>query len=417
MIIENIIKKKINKEELKYDEIDYIINGFINERISEEEMTTFLQCICKYSMTDDEIYYMTDVMVKSGNILDLSNVKGIKVDKHSTGGVGDKTTLVIGPILACNDVIFPKMSGKSLGHTGGTIDKLLSIPGFNVNLNQKELIDSLNKVGMCVISQSDDIVPADKKIYSLRDKTNTTMSIPLIASSIMSKKIACSSDKILIDVKVGKGALVKHINEAIELAKVLCKIGKRYNREIICIITNMDNPLGNMVGNSLEIKEVIEILNNRGNRKLRELCIYLSSYLLSIAKRIDINVAKELVTQSIVSGRAYNKFLEFINNQGGNISGLTYSNNVIEVKSNKEGYITSIDAFYVGNIVNKMAKKEIYDYSIGVEFIKHVGSYVYVGEVIAKVYANELYSNDLINAFTIEETKKEEKLIKYIIKY
>lgn len=417
MIIENLISKKRNKEELSYNEIDYVINGFVNGSISEEEMTLFLQCICECSMTDEEIYSMTDIMVKSGNILDLSDIKGVKVDKHSTGGVGDKTTLIIGPIIACNDVIFNKMSGKSLGHTGGTIDKLLSIPGFKVDLSQKELVDSLNRIGMCIISQSDNIVPADKKIYSLRDKTDTTMSIPLIASSIMSKKIACNSDKILIDVKVGKGALLRTKDEAIQLSKILCKIGKKYNKETACIITNMNNPLGNMIGNSLEIKEVIEVLNGRGNRTLRELCIYLSSYLLSIAKDIELNVAKEFVLETINSGKAYNKFLEFVSNQGGNIKLLKYSNNIIEVRSNKEGYITNIDALIVGNIVNKMANKEGHDYSVGVELLRHVGSYVNLNEVIAKVYANELYSNNLIDAFTIEKDKKEQRILEFIIKF
>lgn len=417
MIIDELIRRKSLKEELNYNEIDYIVNGFISGSIREESMTSFLECICENSMTDDEIFSMTDIMIKSGNIIDLSTVKGIKVDKHSTGGVGDKTTLIIGPIIACNDVMFVKMSGKSLGHTGGTIDKLLSIPGFKVDLSQKEFIDNLNNIGICIISQSDNIVPADKKIYSLRDKTDTTMSIPLIATSIMSKKIACNSDKILIDVKVGKGALLRTKQEAIELSKILCKIGKKYNKETVCIITNMDNPLGNMIGNSLEVKEAIEILNGKGNRKLRDLCIYLSSYLLSIAKGIEFESAKEFVLESINSGKAYNKFLEFINNQGGNINSMKYSDNVIEVKSDKEGYINNIDAFHVGNIVNNMANKKVKDYSVGVELIRHVGNYVYVGEVIARVYANELYSNDLINAYTIEKDKKEQKLIEYIIKY
>lgn len=418
MIIDELINKKNSKQELSYDEIEYIVSGFLNGAVSEDNMTLFLKSICNNSMTDNEIFHLTDIMVKSGKIYNLNSVNGVKVDKHSTGGVGDKTTLIIGPIVAACDVIFPKISGKSLGHTGGTIDKLESIPGFNVNLNEQQFIDNLNKVGMSIISQSESLVPADKKIYNLRDKTNTTMSIPLIASSIMSKKIACNADKILIDVKCGVGALLKTKEEAIKLSKILCKIGKKYNKETICIITNMNCPLGNMIGNSLEIKEVIEILNGKGNKNLRELCVYLSSYIISMAKNISIEEARVLALDSLEYKMAYNKFLELIASQGGDINGIKISDKIIEVKSDKAGYVNNIDALIIGNCSMKLAKRnDGIDYSVGIEIIKNIGDYVNVGDTLAKIYINDIIPDDILPAFTIESSKKEYKIIENIVKY
>ena len=267
MNIIDIVNKKDNKEELSYEEIKYAVDNYVSGNINDDDMTLLLKSILKNDMTNEETYNLTKVMIESGDVIDLSKINGIKVDKHSTGGVGDKTTLVVLPIVASSNVKIAKMSGRSLGFTGGTIDKLESIKGFNVNLSKEDFINQVNNIGMALTSQTGNLVPADKKIYALRDVTNTTESIPLIASSKKKKKIASGADKIVLDVKVGTGAFMKNKEDARRLSEVMIEIGKRFNREVVAIITNMEYPLGNTVGNSVEVKEAIDTLSSHGDKR------------------------------------------------------------------------------------------------------------------------------------------------------
>ena len=335
-MINKIIEKKDNNQELNYEELDYFFNGYLNNEISDEDMTLLLKSICKNDLSNKEIINLTDIFIKSGDQLDLSNL-GITIDKHSTGGVGDKTTLILGPIVAACGLKMPKMSGRALGHTGGTIDKLESI-GVNVNLTEEEFIKQVNEIGFAITSQIKNLCPMDKKVYALRDVTNTTESIGLIAASIMSKKIASGANKILIDLKVGKGALVKDIKSATRLANIMIEIGKNYNREVRCILTKMDNPLGNNIGNTIEIIEVIDMLQNKIHNNFYDLIIYMASEMISMVKNIKLDFAKKQVLEVLENGSAYNKFLEFVNYQSGNLNHLQLSKG-IEVFSKKQGYI------------------------------------------------------------------------------
>ncbi len=411
MNIIEIINKKRNNEVLTNEEINYVINGFMNGEIKDYQMSSLLMTICFNGMNIDEIYSLVDTMVKSGNVIDLSSINGIKVDKHSTGGIGDKTTLIVGPIVASCDVPFVKMSGRGLGYTGGTIDKLEAISGFRTNLSEEEFIRQINDINMSIISQTENIVPADKKIYALRDVTGTTNSIPLIATSIMSKKIASGADKIILDVKYGLGALVKDKESAIELAKIMVKIGYRYNKKTLAILSNMDNPLGNMIGNGLEVKEAIDILSYRGNKELKELCLVLAAYMVSLSKNIDYKEARAMVVDNLINGKALNKFKEMILRQGGNIDNIKISNNILEVKSIKEGFINSIDALVIGKLVmnlgaGRLSKEQGINHGVGIELVKNVGDSVKIGDVIAKVYYDNKTINikELIDSFKIEDT-------------
>ncbi|MDD2392410.1 MAG: thymidine phosphorylase, partial [Bacilli bacterium] len=287
MNIVEIIEKKKNKIELTKEEITFAVNGFLDDSIKDYQMSALLMAICSNSMTDEEIFHLTDAMVKSGDIIDLSTVPGVKIDKHSTGGIGDKVTLVLAPLVASTGVIVPKMSGRGLGFTGGTIDKLESIEGFKVDLTKEEFLEQLKKVNMVVASQTENIALADKKIYALRSVTGTVESIPLIATSIMSKKIASGANKLVIDVKVGNGALMKTQEEARELANIMIKIGKNYNIETICILTDMNQPLGNSIGNGLEVLESIDILTGKGSKEIVEFINTFASLMVSMAKDIS----------------------------------------------------------------------------------------------------------------------------------
>ena len=335
MYIVDLIEKKKNNKSLTKDEIKYIINSYVKDEIKDYQMSSLLMAICINGLSSEETFYLTEAMLESGNIIDLSSIKGIKVDKHSTGGVGDKTTLIIAPIVASLGVPIAKMSGRGLGYTGGTIDKLESIPGFNVNININDFIDQVKKINVCIGTTTKEVAPADKKIYALRDVTGTVSSMALIAASIMSKKLATGADKILLDVKYGKGALIKNVKEAIELAKLMVYIGNNHGKETKALITNMDIPLGNMIGNGLEVKEAIEILNGKGNKDLRDLCIVISTYMVSMSKNIDYITAQGEVLKSIRTKSAYNKFLELIKYQGGNLDLISISPNVFEVKTSK----------------------------------------------------------------------------------
>ena len=420
MYIVDLIEKKKNNKSLTKDEIKYIINSYVKDEIKDYQMSSLLMAICINGLSSEETFYLTEAMLESGNIIDLSSIKGIKVDKHSTGGVGDKTTLIIAPIVASLGVPIAKMSGRGLGYTGGTIDKLESIPGFNVNININDFIDQVKKINVCIGTTTKEVAPADKKIYALRDVTGTVSSMALIAASIMSKKLATGADKILLDVKYGKGALIKNVKEAIELAKLMVYIGNNHGKETKALITNMDIPLGNMIGNGLEVKEAIEILNGKGNKDLRDLCIVISTYMVSMSKNIDYITAQGEVLKSIRTKSAYNKFLELIKYQGGNLDLISISPNVFEVKTSKSGYINDIDALKIAEICQRLGSGRMYkeddiDYGVGIEIIKNIGEYVNIGDIIAKVYIGNktINYNEVIDAFIIEQEKKSKKPIIY----
>ena len=420
MYIVDLIEKKKNNKSLTKDEIKYIINSYVKDEIKDYQMSSLLMAICINGLSSEETFYLTEAMLESGNIIDLSSIKGIKVDKHSTGGVGDKTTLIIAPIVASLGVPIAKMSGRGLGYTGGTIDKLESIPGFNVNININDFINQVKKINVCIGTTTKEVAPADKKIYALRDVTGTVSSMALIAASIMSKKLATGADKILLDVKYGKGALIKNVKEAIELAKLMVYIGNNHGKETKALITNMDAPLGNMIGNGLEVKEAIEILNGKGNKDLRDLCIVISTYMVSMSKNIDYITAQGEVLKSIRTKSAYNKFLELIKYQGGNIDLISISPNVFEVKTSKSGYINDIDALKIAEICQRLGSGRMYkeddiDYGVGIEIIKNIGEYVNIGDIIAKVYIGNktINYNEVIDAFVIEQEKTSKKPIIY----
>ena len=424
MNIIDIINKKRLKSELSREEIEFTINGYLDGRVKDYQMSSLLMAIVLNGMTDREIIDLTDIMIKSGDVINLSKIDGIIVDKHSTGGVGDKVTLVLGPLLASLGIKIAKMSGRGLGHTGGTIDKLESIEGFNVNIDQKKFIDQVNKINIALVSQTGNLAPADKKIYALRDVTGTVESIPLIASSIMSKKIASGADIIIIDVKVGNGALMKTLDDAKELARLMVKIGKAYRKPTICLITNMDEPLGYAIGNALEVEEAINTLNGNGPSDLLEVVITLCSIIIGAVKKISNNDAKNLLFKQLNNGEAYKKFEELVSAQGGDITKLKISNKVFSIKSDKEGYISEIDTMRLGEIAKKIGAgrnnlEDKIDYEVGLVLNKKVGDYVEKEEELLKVYLKDkdISIGELLECFKIEsELRSSSKLILDIIK-
>ena len=390
----DIINTKRLGKSLTNAELEFAFNGFLNGEIPDYQMSALLMAICINDMDDQEIFNLTDIFIKSGECLDLSMVDGVKVDKHSTGGVGDKTTLVVAPIVASCGVKIAKMSGKGLGHTGGTIDKLESIKGFNVNLSTKQFVNQLNKINVAISCQTANLTPLDKKVYALRDVTATVESIPLIAVSIMSKKIASGADKILIDIKVGKGALIKTVKNAKRLSSLMIKIGKKYNREVRTIITDMDTPLGKNVGNSLEVIEAANILRGKEKSYLSYVCSVLSSNLISMAKGIPIKEAEAEVEKAISSRKAYDKLLELIEAQGGDYTSLKVSDNVVRIRAPKDALIKKIDAYKIGIIARnlgagRLEKDDEIDYTVGIRLNKTLGSYVKKGDILCFLYVNE----------------------------
>lgn len=393
MNIIDIILKKKNKKELTEEEIKYVVEGFTNGFICDYQMSSLLMAITINDMTDNEVIYLTKYMMLSGNTIDLSFLDNV-VDKHSTGGVGDKTTLIIAPIVAACSCKVAKMSGKGLGYTGGTIDKLESIPGFRTNLSKDEFIHEIEDIGMAITSQTDDVALADKKIYALRDVTGTTESIPLIASSIMSKKIASGSKKLVIDLKVGEGALVKDIESARRLGNLMIKIGKENGMEVICLLTNMNIPLGNNVGNSLEVLEAINTLYYNKESNLQKLCVCLASYMVSLGKGISYEEANNMVLDAIRSKKAYNKFLEFVLYQHGDITKLPKSNMIYEVKSDTSGYLTDISSLEIAKLsmhlgAGRQNKDDKIDYSAGIIINKNINDYVNINDTILTLYTNK----------------------------
>lgn len=394
MNIIEIIEKKKNSEVLTKDELKFAFYGYLEDKIPDYQMSSLLMAICLKGMNTEETFALTDLFLHSGDVLDLSSLKGPKADKHSTGGVGDKTTMIIGPMVASCGVMVPKMSGRGLGHTGGTIDKLESIPSFRTNLTEEEFIAQVEDIGFAVTAQTKNLTPLDKKIYALRDVTGTTESIPLIASSIMSKKIAGGADCIVIDVKVGKGALIKTMPDAVKLSQLMEAIGAFYQRKVRTVITPMDTPLGRCVGNRLEVLEAIDLLNGKGDENLHNLCIQLASHMVSMAKEIDYDEAKKEVLESLEDGRAYQKFLEFVKKQGGKLESLSIDAKKWEIHSSQDGVIEAIDALQIGELAvslgaGRLNKGDVIDPCAGIVLNCKVGDSVSKGDILATLYSNK----------------------------
>lgn len=429
----DIIMKKRNGFPLTKEEINYFVDGFTNGSIPDYQASALLMAIYFQHMNYDETLNLTMAMADSGEHLDLSGISGIKADKHSTGGVGDKTTLVLAPMVAAVGVKTAKMSGRGLGHTGGTIDKLESFPGFSTTLTQEQFVKNVNDIGLAVTGQTGNITPADKKIYALRDVTATVDNISLIASSIMSKKLAAGADVIVLDVKTGNGAFMKNLDDATELAQTLVDIGNGAGRKTYAVISEMNEPLGYAIGNSLEVIEAIDTLKGNGPRDLYNLCIELGSLMVAASdKNISLDQAKQILTNTIDDGSAYRKFKEFIEAQGGNPSDvdnyrdLIKANRIMDINSPESGYIAGIQTENIGNAVmmlggGRQKKGDSIDHSVGVVLKKKVGEQVKEGEPLATVYINNTDNLDTVlvlieNSFIISQEKiKEPELIKGII--
>ena len=403
MRIFDIISKKRHGLCLTRKEIQFAIDGYLKGEVADYQMSSLLMAICINSMTDKEAYDLTDIMIKSGDVVDLSSLGELSVDKHSTGGVGDKTTLIVAPIVADIGCKVAKMSGRGLGFTGGTIDKLESIEGFKTELSTEEFLNQSKNIGVSVISQSGNLAPADKKLYALRDVSGTVDSIPLIASSIMSKKIASGAKSIVLDVKVGSGAFMKSIEDASKLADAMIKIGKHFNKRMCALITNMDMPLGYCVGNSLEIYEAIRVLKGKGEKRLSEISVSLAAQMVSMGLNISESEALALVKDSISSGKAFKKLQERVNAQGGIMPDeekLLSAKFKLDYVAKSEGYISKIQAEGIGAAsmllgAGRIKKEDKIDHLAGLFFEKTYGDYVKQGEKIATIYVNNI---DLVDA-------------------
>ena len=402
----DIITKKKNKEVLTHEELYYAFNGYLNKEIPDYQMTSLLMAIVINGLTFEETFDLTKIFIDSGETFKFDK----KVcDKHSTGGIGDTVTLVAIPILGALNIPVVKMSGRGLGITGGTIDKLESIPGFNVNLTKEDYYNNLEKIGIVVGAQTNDLVPLDKVIYALRDVSGTTESIPLIASSIMSKKIACGADYILIDVKWGSGALVKTKKDAEVLASYLIEIGKRFNRQVKTIISDMNEPLSTCIGNALEVEEAINVLKGEKN-KLRETSLEVAGNLASMYLNISYEEAYNRASEVLDNNKAYEMFKTWISNQGGDLSKLKISDKVILIKSNQDEIISHINALKVGELsvklgAGRITKDSKIDYSVGIKLLKQSGDLVKKGDILAKLYVNDLnikLTKDDINFYSVK---------------
>ena len=432
MNIIDIIIKKRNGNKLNKEEIEFVINGYTNDVIPDYQISAFLMAIYFKGMDPEETYYLTKAMLNSGDILDLSKIKGVKVDKHSTGGVGDKTSLVVAPLVASLGIKVAKMSGRGLGHTGGTIDKLESIPGYDVNISEEDFINQVNKIGVALVGQTKKLVPADKKLYSLRDVTGTVDSIPLIASSIMSKKLASGADVIVLDVKVGSGAFMKNLDEARKLAEAMVQIGKMEGKKVVAILTDMSNPLGKAVGNSLEVIEAINTLNGNGPKDFTDLCIEASAELILEANYAkNIEDAKALAIKQIENKEGLKKFAELVEAQHGDASYIYDPNKfdkskyVYDVIAKNSGYVNNINSLMIGNASMKLGAgriklDDIINPRVGIVLEKKPGDYVNTGDVLAKLYSDDNLDKDIYNmvldAYKIKESYEATPLVLDIIK-
>jgi len=423
----SIIEKKREGLELTTEEINDVIHGYTNGTIPDYQISALLMAIYFQGMTIEESAALTMAMVHSGKTIDLSAIEGIKVDKHSTGGVGDTTTLILGPLVASAGVAVAKMSGRGLGHTGGTIDKLESIKGFHVEISNEKFIELVNKNHLAIVGQSDELAPADKLLYSLRDVTATVDSIPLIASSIMSKKIASGADGIVLDVKTGAGAFMKSKEEARILAKNMVAIGEMVGKRTVAILSNMEHPLGFAIGNALEIKEAIDTLKGKGPKDLTELSLELGSHMVVLAERAkDFQEAKALLTKNMYNGKAIQSFKTFINAQGGDErivdapALLPNAKHTFSISAEKTGYISKVVADQIGKAAmllgaGRQTKDSIINLAVGVKLHKKLGDYVQAGETLCTIHSDDTNISAikrlLVNSFKIDHTKRSEPLI------
>ena len=427
----DIIEKKRDGKSLTREEIDFFVNGYTRGEVPDYQASSLAMAIFFQDMNDEERAALTMSMVNSGEKIDLSDINGIKVDKHSTGGVGDTTTLVLAPLVAAVGVPVAKMSGRGLGHTGGTIDKLESVKGFNVEISEKDFIKLVNDNQVAVIGQSGNLTPADKKLYALRDVTGTVNSIPLIASSIMSKKIAAGADAIVLDVKTGSGAFMKTLDDAEALAHAMVRIGNNVGRNTMAIISDMSQPLGNAVGNSLELKEAIATLKGNGPKDLTELVLTLGSQMVVLAKQAEsLDEARQMLVDAIKTGKALNKFKTFLSNQGGDDSivdspeKLPSAKYQVEFKAKKDGFITEIIANEIGVAsmmlgAGRQTKEDVIDLGVGIVLNKKVGEHVEKGENILTIHTNTKKIDDILNkldnSITIDSKGEAPTLIHKII--
>lgn len=417
----DLIMKKRNGQSLTKEEIQYLIDGYVNGEIPDYQMSAFLMAVYFRGMTEEETLAMTLAVAHSGEMVDLSGIEGIKVDKHSTGGVGDKTTLIVAPIVAACGVKVAKMSGRGLGHTGGTVDKLESIPGMRMTLDRDEFFDVVNRTGLSVIGQSGNLAPADKKLYALRDVTATVDNISLIAVSIMSKKLAAGNDCILLDVKTGSGAFMKTVEESVALAKEMVAIGEQAGKRTVALITNMDIPLGCYIGNSLEVIEAVQTLQGNGPEDLTTVCKNLAANMLFLAGKGTLENCMCMVDEVLANGAAFERFKDMVRAQGGDVSVIEDTDRFEKapysriVRAKKEGYITEMDTESCG-IASSMlgAGRETVegtiDYSAGIILHKKVGEYVKTGEPLAVLYTSkeslfDAAENRFENAVRIEDTE------------
>lgn len=396
----DLIEKKRNGHELSKAEILFIIENYTNGTIPDYQMSAFLMAVYYQDMTDEEITEMTLAMANSGDVIDLSKLHGIKVDKHSTGGVGDTTTLILAPLVASVGATVAKMSGRGLGYTGGTLDKLEAIPGFKVEISDEDFVRIVNESHVAVIGQSGDLAPADKKLYALRDVTATVDSIPLIASSIMSKKIAAGADAIVLDVTTGDGAFMKNIDDAKRLAHTMVRIGKLAGRNTMAVISDMSQPLGEAIGNSLEVVEAINTLKGHGPADLVEMCYALGSQMVVLAEKADtLKAAREMLEEALNSGKAFEKFKEMVQNQGGDVSVIEQPEKLltaqyqIELPALKDGYVNRLVANEIGIAAmmlgaGRKTKEDEIDHSVGLMLHKKVGDQVKAGESLMTIYSN-----------------------------
>lgn len=429
----DIINKKRDNKELTPDEIKFWIDGVVDGSIPDYQTSSLLMAIVLNGMTESETATLAEAMMYSGDVLDLSAIPGIKADKHSTGGVGDKTSMALGPMVAACGLKVAKMSGRGLGHTGGTLDKLESIEGFNCFLSEEQFIKQVKEVGISIIGQTADLVPADKKLYALRDVTGTVRSIPLIASSIMSKKLASGSNTILLDVKYGEGAFMRTVEEASELAQAMISIGNNLGRNTVAMITDMNQPLGNTIGNSLEVIEAVETLKGHGPKDFTELCMQAGAIMLMQGKICDNEQdARKMLKEAIESGKAFEKFKEMVKAQGGNIAVidntelLPKSKNITEIKSLKDGYIEKIHSEQLGVLAmhlgaGRATKEDDINHGVGLVINCKRGDKVEKGDIICYVHHDDELTDEWLNniheAFLISEDKVEySKLIEKIIR-
>ena len=396
----DMIMKKRSGAEHTADEIRFIVEGFTKGEIPDYQMSAWLMCVYYKGMTHDETCALTHAMAESGDQLSLAAIHGVKVDKHSTGGVGDKTTFIVAPILASLGVPVAKMSGRGLGHTGGTIDKLEAIPGFCVSIPETEFIEHVNSMKLALVGQTGDLAPADKKIYALRDVTATVDSLPLITSSIMSKKLAAGSHSIVLDVKVGSGAFMKTLGDARKLAENMVAIGKACGRNVRAVLSNMDVPLGMAIGNALEVQEAAEILQGRGCEDLRGVCMTLAANMVELCNGWDEDFAKQQVHEAVASGKAFEQMKRWIAAQGGDasvledFSKLPQASTVHEILAPQDGWISRMDTQKVGEAssilgAGRMTKEDTIDFAAGIVLSKKTGDFAKKGDVLARLYTNK----------------------------